>query len=47
MKTNESITIVSTYAKAYAEQFRQYERAKEIRDNAISNDLNELFNMIE
>ncbi len=40
-------TIVSTYAKAKQEQLRQYDRAKEIRDNAIDNDLDELFGLIE
>jgi len=39
-------TIISTYTKAKQEQIRQYERAKEIRDNAISNDLDELFSRI-
>ena len=42
----ENRTITSTYYKAKQEQLRQYERAKEIRDNAISNDLDELFDRI-
>jgi len=45
-ENNESRTIKSTYAMAYDEQLKQYERTKEIRDNAISNDLDELFDMI-
>lgn len=39
-------TITSTYYKAKQEQLKQYERAKGIRDNAISNDLDELFNRL-
>jgi|AntAceMinimDraft_4_1070372.scaffolds.fasta_scaffold05218_13 hypothetical protein len=43
---NVTIEIKSTYLQAYQEQERQYYRAREIRDNAISNDLDELFGMI-
>ena len=39
-------TIKSTYLQAYEEQERQYYRAKLIRDNAIQNNLEELFNTI-
>ena len=42
-----NITIKSTYLQAYEEQERQYHRAKDIRDNAINNDLDELFDMIQ
>lgn len=39
-----NITITSTYYLAKQEQLRQYERAKLIRDNAIDNELDDLFN---
>lgn len=43
----EIIEIKSTYLQAYEEQVRQYNRAKEIRDNSISNDLDDLVTMID
>jgi len=42
-----NLTIKSTFLQAYEEQERQYYRAKEIRDNAIDNDLDYLFEQIE
>ncbi len=36
-------TITSTYYKAKQEQLKQYERAKAVRDNAIDNELDYLF----
>lgn len=39
-------TIKSTYLQASEEQDRQYERAIVFRDKAISNELEELFNLI-
>lgn len=39
-------TIKSTYLQAYEEQRRQYFRAVEFRDNAISNNLEELDDLI-
>ena len=40
-------TITSTYYMAKQEQLRQYERAKLVRDNAIDNELDYLFENIE
>jgi hypothetical protein len=40
-------TITSTYYQAKQEQLRQYERAKAVRDNAINNELDYLFENIE
>jgi hypothetical protein len=40
-------TITSTYYMAKQEQLRQYERAKAVRDNAINNELDYLFENIE
>ena len=44
-----NVTIKSTYLQAYEEQGRQYQRAKEFRDDAAAADdeLDELLNMIE
>ena len=44
---NVTIEIKSTYLQAYEEQERQYYRAREIRDNAIGNELDYLFENIE
>lgn len=42
----ENITITSTYLQAYNEQVRQYYKAIKVRDNAIDNELNYLFENI-